>query len=48
MGNQLAFPLTSKVVQRKGSPQYKVAAADMQGFRMDFEDAHSIELDLGR
>lgn len=48
MGVTLSAPITSKWLVREGDENFQVGCADMQGFRMDMEDAESIELSLGK
>lgn len=44
MGHLLSHPITSKYANRRGNLTFKVGAAEMQGYRVDMEDAHNIIL----
>jgi len=46
MGHVLSAPVRSQLLQRKGDKQFKVASTEMQGYRMDMEDTHTIKLNL--
>jgi serine/threonine protein phosphatase PrpC len=42
MGGILSKPIKNQLIQRRGSPRFKVAVASMQGYRESMEDAHSV------
>lgn len=42
MGHVLSFPILNKGIQRRGDADVKVGSAEMQGYRIDMEDAMSI------
>jgi serine/threonine protein phosphatase PrpC len=46
MGQVLTYPVTSKLVEKYGSKTQKVASVEMQGYRVNMEDAHTIQLKL--
>lgn len=46
MGSVLSAPVLSKGIVRAGNKHYRVGGAEMQGFRMEMEDAHSVMLQL--
>jgi serine/threonine protein phosphatase PrpC len=46
MGHLLSHPVCSKLLRRVGSSSYRCGAAEMQGYRINMEDAHSIQLKL--
>ena len=46
MGVTLSAPIRSKWLQRRGDGNYMVATADMQGFRVEMEDALTAALSL--
>lgn len=43
-GHVLSAPITSKLCSRKGKGGLRVGGAEMQGFRINMEDAHNIEV----
>mmetsp|Transcript_23741 Transcript_23741/g.33199 ORF Transcript_23741/g.33199 Transcript_23741/m.33199 type:complete len:388 (-) Transcript_23741:491-1654(-) len=46
MGVTLSAPIRSKWLQRRGDKDYMVGSADMQGFRVEMEDALTAKLQL--
>jgi len=46
MGSTLSAPIESKIVQRLGTVDYRVSAVDMQGLRLEMEDAHCVAFNL--
>lgn len=46
MGVTLSYPITSKLCRRAGARGVRVGSAEMQGYRMDMEDAMSIKLSV--
>jgi serine/threonine protein phosphatase PrpC len=46
MGQVLSAPIRSQLFQKKGSDQFMVGASEMQGYRMNMEDAMTIDLSL--
>mmetsp|Transcript_3060 Transcript_3060/g.7139 ORF Transcript_3060/g.7139 Transcript_3060/m.7139 type:complete len:389 (+) Transcript_3060:258-1424(+) len=46
MGVTLSAPIRSKWLQRRGDKNYMVASADMQGFRVEMEDALTTALKM--
>eukprot|EP01063_Lacrimia_lanifica_P026187 TRINITY_DN3487_c0_g2_i1.p1 TRINITY_DN3487_c0_g2~~TRINITY_DN3487_c0_g2_i1.p1 ORF type:complete len:444 (+),score=137.73 TRINITY_DN3487_c0_g2_i1:174-1334(+) len=44
MGGALPKPVTTKVVERRGNPLFRVGASGMNGMRLGMEDAHAIEM----
>ena len=44
MGQVLTTPITSKYVEQKGKWNVRIGGVDMQGYRMNMEDAHNIEI----
>jgi serine/threonine protein phosphatase PrpC len=46
MGHILSHPVTSKFVTRTGTSRYKCGSSEMQGYRINMEDTHSIQLSL--
>ncbi|GAB5359263.1 hypothetical protein AAMO2058_000529400 [Amorphochlora amoebiformis] len=46
MGVTLSAPIRSKWLQRRGDKRYMVGSADMQGFRVEMEDALTVALKL--
>lgn len=46
MGQILSHPVTSKNVQRFGDQRMRVGVAEMQGYRTNMEDAHTVQLQL--
>lgn len=48
MGVTLSAPIRSKWLHRRGNKDYMVASADMQGFRVEMEDALTAALTLSK
>jgi len=48
MGHILSHPVTSKNVQRVGDARGRIAVAEMQGYRTNMEDAHTIQMKLSK
>ena len=46
MGGTLSAPIKSKSLQRKANRAVRICACSMQGFRLDMEDAHTIQISL--
>ena len=46
MGSQLSTPIKSKLLDHYGNKKCRVGVADMQGYRLDMEDAHNVELQV--
>lgn len=46
MGQVLSQPISNELHQRKGNKLFKVGNSEMQGFRMNMEDEHTVDLDL--
>lgn len=47
MGQVLSQPISNELYQRSGNKLYKVGTSEMQGFRMNMEDEHTVDLNLG-
>eukprot|EP00591_Stephanopyxis_turris_P007721 CAMPEP_0195519160 /NCGR_PEP_ID=MMETSP0794_2-20130614/14489_1 /TAXON_ID=515487 /ORGANISM="Stephanopyxis turris, Strain CCMP 815" /LENGTH=411 /DNA_ID=CAMNT_0040648271 /DNA_START=85 /DNA_END=1320 /DNA_ORIENTATION=+ len=47
MGGMLSQPITSKMLVREGNKLYRVGSTDMQGYRLNMEDAMTVLLGLG-
>lgn len=48
MGQILSHPITSQLLQRRGHKDYSVASSEMQGYRLNMEDQHTIQFGLGK
>jgi len=46
MGHVLSAPVTSKLERRKAAAYMRIGSSEMQGYRIDMEDAMSIETDF--
>lgn len=46
MGQVLSQPISNELYQRHGNKSYKVGTSEIQGFRMNMEDEHTVDLDL--
>lgn len=47
MGQMLSSPVSCQIVERKGSKLFRSAVAEMQGWRVNHEDAHTMICDWG-
>ena len=47
MGGMLSQPITSKMLIRTGNKLYRVGRTDMQGYRLNMEDAMTVVLGMG-
>lgn len=47
MGHALSAPITSKMCHRAGKWGVRVGGGEMQGFRLNMEDAHNVETGFG-
>lgn len=47
MGGMLSHPVTSKLLERRGNHLYRIGMTDMQGYRLNMEDAMTVLLGMG-
>jgi len=47
MGQVLSAPVSSKYLERKGNKYMRVGSCEMQGYRVNMEDTHTLQLSLG-
>jgi len=47
MGQVLSAPVSSKFLKRRGNKYMRVGSCEMQGYRVNMEDTHTLQLSLG-
>jgi protein phosphatase 2C family protein 2/3 len=47
MGGMLSQPITSKMLIREGNKMFRIGRSDMQGYRLNMEDAMTVLLGMG-